>query len=289
MKSIEWKHLRQGKGRNIQAYTQESKKRSLSLGIILYTHETLLMYIGGMHSYILHTILMFNPTNIDKVFLQATHMEASKGKHAIEDKKPYKFEKKPKGKWKSKTSTTVKQVEGRLTCSHCKKKGHEESQCWKLHPELRPKKFQDKGKKKIVASARRDLGLDSRDESKIMTIGIKCIYTINSNFSVQSAKLESDIDQKKRSELFHVRVIVKHIKVDTLFDSGSQFNLISKEIFKKLGLNTTPHKNPYPLGWVCENAKFQVIKQCKIIFAITTKFFDEVKLYVVPLDICGIF
>jgi hypothetical protein len=50
----------------------------------------------------------------------------------------------------------------------------------------------------------------------------------------------------------------------------------------------TPHRNPYPLGWVCNNAKLQVMKLCKIIFAITSKLFDEVKLDVVPLDICGI-
>jgi hypothetical protein len=55
-----------------------------------------------------------------------------------------------------------------------------------------------------------------------MAIGIKGISTINSNSSVQSSKLESDTNQKKRIELFHVKVIVKHTKVDTLFDSGSQ-------------------------------------------------------------------
>jgi hypothetical protein len=80
--------------------------------------------------------------------------------------------------------------------------------------------------------------------------------------------MESDIDQKNRSEFFHVKVIFKHTKVDTLFDSGSHVNLISKEIVKKLGLKTTPHKNPYPLDWVCDDAKLQVTKQCKIKFAI---------------------
>jgi hypothetical protein len=52
-----------------------------------------------------------------------------------------------------------------------------------------------------------------------------------------------------------------------------------------MGLKTTHHKKPYRLGWVCENAKLQVTKQCKIIFAITSKFFDEVELDVVPLEI----
>jgi hypothetical protein len=102
MTNIEWQHLRQGKGQNIQANTQEFKKKELSLGMPLYTHENILKSIGGMHSYLHHTILMFNPTNIDKVLVQDNHLESSKGKHAIEDKNPYKFENKSKGKWKSK-------------------------------------------------------------------------------------------------------------------------------------------------------------------------------------------
>jgi hypothetical protein len=53
-----------------------------------------------------------------------------------------------------------------------------------------------------------------------MAIGRKHILSINSNSSVQSSKMESDIDQKKRSELFHVIFIVNITKVDTLFDSG---------------------------------------------------------------------
>jgi len=39
---------------------------------------------------------------------------------------------------------------------------------------------------------------------------------------------------------------------------------------------------------VCEDDKLQVMKQCNIRFAITTKFFDEVELDVVPLEICNI-
>jgi hypothetical protein len=88
-----------------------------------------------------------------------------------------------------------------------------------------------------------------------MAIGSKGISTIKHNSSFQYDKLESVIDQKKRREMFHVRVIVKNTKIDTLFDSGSQVNLIYEGIFKKLGLKTTPHKKPYPLGWVCEDAK----------------------------------
>jgi hypothetical protein len=70
-------------------------------------------------------------------------------------------------------------------------------------------------------------------------MGIKCISTTNSTSSVQSDKLEGVPNQKKQSEIFHVRVIVKHTKIDTLFDNQSQVKLISEAIVKNLVLNTT--------------------------------------------------
>jgi hypothetical protein len=49
------------------------------LGIHLYTQETLLKYIGGLHSYLKHTILMLNTSNFDEVCVQDIHIESSKG------------------------------------------------------------------------------------------------------------------------------------------------------------------------------------------------------------------
>lgn len=86
----------------------------------------------------------------------------------------------------------------------------------------------------------------------------------------------------------HIRVIEKNTKIDTLFNSGSQVNLISKAIVKTLVLETTHNVKTYPKGWVCEDAKLNIVKKCKIRFAITSKFIDEVELDVVPLDICKI-
>jgi len=73
---MSWQTLRQLKGQSVQGYTQEFRKRALMLGISLDSPKTLLKYIGGLHSYMRHTILMFNPTSIDEVYVQATHLEA---------------------------------------------------------------------------------------------------------------------------------------------------------------------------------------------------------------------
>jgi hypothetical protein len=57
---IEWLHLKPLKGKNVQYYTQEFKKKDLALEIPLHTRETLIKYIGCLHFYLRHTILMFN-------------------------------------------------------------------------------------------------------------------------------------------------------------------------------------------------------------------------------------
>ena len=155
-----------------------------------------------------------------------------------------------------------------------------------MHPGLRPKKFEGK-KKKIVATIQKDLGSNSEDET---TIAATCIKGKNSEASTSNST-QSTIDEeneRKRHEFFHIRVISKHQKIDTLFDSGSQVNLISEEIVKKLGLVTTPHKKPYPLGWLNDKAQLQVTRQLKLNFSFGSAFVDGVELDIIPLDICGI-
>ena len=100
----------------------------------LYTHETLLKFIGGLHSYLRHTILMFNPNNLDEVCVQSTHIEM--GGRSVPSNFQKKFSKTDDKKGKGKKTVTLKKEGERPTCTHCKKDGHEESKCWKLHPEF---------------------------------------------------------------------------------------------------------------------------------------------------------
>jgi hypothetical protein len=50
----------------VQSFTQEFRRRALVLGDFS-SQETLLKYIGSLHSYLRHTILIFNPSNLDEV------------------------------------------------------------------------------------------------------------------------------------------------------------------------------------------------------------------------------
>jgi hypothetical protein len=109
--------------------------------------------------------------------------------------------------------------EENLSCKHCKKEGHDDEHCWQFHLENKPKWLKERKGRKIVAAVAQptDLGPDSGDETKITTIGLP-------------GKIGDGYDS--RSKLFHIRVIKKHTKVDTLLDNGSQANLISEEVVK---------------------------------------------------------
>ena len=107
-----------------------------------------LKYIGGLHIYLRHTTLKFNPNNLDEVCVQDTHIEA-RGKNTPEEgsKNLFKGKGKENGfKGKGKKNASIKKEGEKLTCKHCSKEGHTEAHCWKLHPEMKPNKFNNKGK-----------------------------------------------------------------------------------------------------------------------------------------------
>jgi hypothetical protein len=72
-----------------------------------------------------------------------------------------------------------------------------------------------------------------------------------------------------------------------IVDSGSQKNLISAEVVKPLGLLTTPHLQPYNIGWLRQGRDLYVSQQCQLSYDIQP-FKDEVLCDVSPLDVCDV-
>jgi hypothetical protein len=70
-------------------------------------------------------------------------------------------------------------------------------------------------------------------------------------------------EEKEMTKLFHIKIQVKKTKIDAMFNSGSQANLIAVDLVNKLGLEVHDHPIPYPLGWV--NKPLDI---CGVVFGI---------------------
>ena len=72
-----------------------------------------------------------------------------------------------------------------------------------------------------------------------------------------------------------------------IVDSGSQKNLISVEVVKRLNLPTLPHPQPYNIGWLTPGRDIRVSQQCRLPYGIKP-FKDEVMCDVAPLEVSDV-
>jgi hypothetical protein len=98
---------------------------------------------------------------------------------------------------------------------------------------------------------------------------------------------EEPTDPEEGEHLFHSQMWVKGTPLHFIVDSGSQKNLISAEVIKQLGLSTTPHPQPYNIGWLRQGRDLRVSQQCRLSYGIQP-FKDEVLCDVAPLDVCDV-
>jgi hypothetical protein len=80
---------------------------------------------------------------------------------------------------------------------------------------------------------------------------------------------------------------VKGAPLHFIVDSGSQKNLISVEVIKWLDLPTTPHLQPYTIGWLHQGRDLCVSQQCHLPYDIKP-FKDEVLCDISPLEVCDV-
>ena len=80
----------------------------------------------------------------------------------------------------------------------------------------------------------------------------KQIIDADPNAIVATAKIQKNEpeDPKEQERLFDSQMWVKGSPLQFIVDSGSQKNLISAEVVKRLGLPTTAHPQPYTIRWL---------------------------------------
>jgi hypothetical protein len=82
-------------------------------------------------------------------------------------------------------------------------------------------------------------------------------------------------------------MLVKGTPLHFIVDSGSQKNLISTEVFKRLALPTTPHLQPYTIRCLHQESDIHINQQCFLSYDINP-FKDEVLCDVSSLEVCNV-
>eukprot|EP00253_Pinus_taeda_P022154 PITA_22154 len=117
----------------------------------------------------------------------------------------------------------------------------------------------------------------------------KQIIDADPSATVATAKIQKNEPEEPEEgeRLFHSQMWVNGLPLQFIVDSGSQKNLISAKVVKRLGLLTTPHPQPYSIGWLHEGRDLKLLQQCCLPYSIKP-FTDEVLCDVTPLDVCDV-
>jgi hypothetical protein len=111
-----------------------------------------------------------------------------------------------------------------------------------------------------VKASESDVGSESEPE---LERGRQIIDT-EPSATVSTTKLQPGEPYKPKEGkcLFHSQMWVKGTPLHFIVDSDSQKNLISAEVVKRLALPTTPHPQPYTIGWLRQGSDLCVSQQC---------------------------
>jgi hypothetical protein len=113
-----------------------------------------------------------------------------------------------------------------------------------------------------VKASKSNAGSDSESEPK------RGIHIIDAepNATISTIELQhGESDEPEEGEhLFHSQMWVKGTPLHFIIDSGSQKNLISAEVVKRLSLLTMSHPQPYTIGWLHQGSDLYVSQQCRL-------------------------
>lgn len=128
-----------------------------------------------------------------------------------------------------------------------------------LHKSPWHKTDECQAKQSLVAEMKSsELDLDS--DSKTEPEKGKRIIDAQPNATVATAQIQpiepEDLEEGER--LFHSQMWVKGTPLHFIIDNGSQKNLFSAEVVKRLKLPTTPHPQPYNIGWLSQGWDLRV-------------------------------
>jgi hypothetical protein len=81
---------------------------------------------------------------------------------------------------------------------------------------------------------------------------------LSATISTTKVNLGEPDEQEEGECLFNSHMLVKGTPLHFIIDISSEKNLISPKVLKQLALSTTPHRQPYTIGWLHEGIDLHV-------------------------------
>ena len=109
----------------------------------------------------------------------------------------------------------------------------------------------------------------------------------NSTIATSQIQPEDPVETEEGEHLFYSQMWVNGVPLHFIVDNGSQKNLISAEVVKRLKLPTTPHPQQYNIGWLIHVRYLSVSQQCHLPYAMKP-FKDEALCDIAPLEVSNV-
>jgi hypothetical protein len=247
---MRWTTLRQERGQVVPEFTNTFHTLCTKLGIKDSERHLVLKYCGALHRYIQTEMDFLDISSLDAAYRYAVKIE-NKFKHQnkwdfgfVNPQQP-KYDKGIPNKQSPENQSKTQEKKG-----HRKTKKDTGKWCdfhkipWHNTDECR-------SKQSLVAEIK-DKEPNPNSESDSENIGKGQIIDTDPTAIVATATIqpEEPTDPEEGEHLFHSQMWVKGTPLHFIVDSGIQKNLISTEVIKQLGLSTTPHPQPYNIGWL---------------------------------------
>jgi hypothetical protein len=247
---MRWTTLHQERGQAVSEFTNTFHTLHTKLGIKYSERHLVLKYRGALHRYIQTEMDFLDISSLGVAYRYVVKIEQkfrhqNKWEFGSANPQQPKYDKDDPNKQPPKNQSKPQEKKG-----HRKTKKDTGKWCdfhkipWHNTDECRSKQSL------VVEIKDKESNPDSESDSE--NNGRRQIIDTDPTAIVATTTIqpEEPTDPEEGEHLFHSQMWVKGTPLHFIVDSGSQKNLISAEVVKQLGLSTTPHPQPYNIGWL---------------------------------------